>query len=182
MKLRSVLIALLLAFFVYGSARQACAEGDVVRFGQRIHVAENDVAGDVVCFFCSVQVDGRVNGDVVAFFGNVHVKGQAQHDLVDFFGRIHVEKDALVGEDLVSVLGSVQIGENASVGQDLVALFGFLNVAESAVVGGDRVILSGWLIGIPLLIVALIVFVLVREYRTYRRRLAVQGYPFPPRK
>jgi hypothetical protein len=48
-------------------------------------------------------------------------------------------------------------------------------------VGNDRVIQPGWILWIPLLIIGLIAIVIVREYRTYHRRLLLRGYPFPPK-
>ena len=47
-------------------------------------------------------------------------------------------------------------------------------------VGGDRVVQPAWLFFGPLLLIVLIVMVIVREYRAYRRRLALRGYNFPP--
>jgi hypothetical protein len=48
-------------------------------------------------------------------------------------------------------------------------------------VGNDRVIQPGWILWIPLLFIALVVTVIVREYRAYHRRLVLRGYPFPPK-
>ena len=91
---------------------------------------------------------------------------------------IHI---STIGNDLVSMFGSIRLGENVSVGKDLVAMFGGLRAASTVTVGGDRVVQPGWILWGPLLIIALVIIVVVREYRSYRRRLYLRGYPFPPK-
>ena len=163
------------------SATPAFANKDVVQFGSNIHVEHETSVHDAVCFFCSVDDQGTVEGDIVVFFGNVHIAGNANHDVVNFFGGVRAEDNATVGNDLVSMFGSIRLGENVSVGKDLVAMFGGLRAAPTVTVGGDRVVQPGWIFWGPLLIFALVVILVVREYRSYRRRLYLRGYPFPPR-
>jgi hypothetical protein len=175
---------LLLTFCLFAAlfaAQPTRAEGDAVQFGSNINVARDATVQDAVCFFCSVNVEGKVTGDVVVFFGNVHIAGDAQHDVVNIFGRVTAENDTAIGNDLVSVMGAVRLGENVSVGKDLVEVFGWLRAPATVSVGGDRVVQPPWIFWGPVLLIALIIFVVVREYRTYRRRLAQDGYPFPPR-
>ena len=78
------------------------------------------------------------------------------------------------------MFGSVRLGEDVSIGKDLVAMFGGVRVAESVSVGGDRVVEPAWLFWGPLLIIALVVILVVREFREHRRR-AFLRYPIPPR-
>jgi hypothetical protein len=181
MKLQKLYLLLLLATAVVLFAMPARAERDAVQFGSRIHIPVGSTADDVVCFFCSVNVEGEVNGDVVVFFGNIQISGSANHDVVNFFGNISANTGVSIGEDLVSFFGRVRLGDNVSVGKDLVAIFGTLHAPSSVNIGNDRVVWPGWLFFGPLFVIGLIVFVLVREYRDYYRRLRLRGYPFPPK-
>jgi hypothetical protein len=162
------------------AAVPAYADRDAVSFGSNIHVARDSSVHDAVCFFCSVQAEGEVQGDIVVFFGNIHLSGSARHDVVNFFGKVTVEDGVSIGQDLVSFFGVVRMGENVSVGKDMVAMFGSVRAPSSVTVGDDRVIQPGWILWIPLLIIGTIVFVIVREFRSYRHRRYMGRYPFPP--
>lgn len=161
---------------------QAHANRDVVQFGSNIHVAPNSSVHDAVCFFCSVDNRGTIEGDTVVFFGNVHIDGHSNHDVVNFFGNVTVGDNSSVGHDLVNFFGSIRLGEDASVGKDLVAMFGGLHAAPSAMVGGDRVVQPGWIFWGPLLVFAVIIILVVREFRNHRRRAYLRGYPYPPQR
>ncbi len=180
--LHRLLTACLLATALGSSATSAFANRDVVQFGSNIHVERGTSVHDAVCFFCSVDNQGTVEGDTVVFFGNIHIAGNANHDVVNFFGSIKAEDDSTIGNDLVSMFGSIRLGENVSVGKDVVAMFGGLRAAPTVTVGGDRVVQPGWIFWAPLLIFAVVIILVVREYRSYRRRLYMHGYPFPPRR
>ena len=179
------MIQRLLAFSLLGAAlavaTPALASQDAVQFGTNIYVARDATVHDAVCFFCSVDVEGQVTGDVVVFFGNIHLAGIATNDVVNFFGKVTVDDNMSVGKDLVSFFGVIRLGENVSVGKDMVAMFGSVQAPESLLVGNDRVVQPGWILFGPLIVIGLIVILIVREYRAYRRRLVLRGYPFPPR-
>ncbi|MGA2672588.1 MAG: hypothetical protein ABSE99_05105 [Terracidiphilus sp.] len=177
---RIFILCLLGAAFAAASL-PARADRDAVQFGSDIHVKTDAAVHDAVCFFCSVHVEGKVTGDIVVFFGNVHLAGDAQHDVVNFFGKVTAEDNASIEDDLVSFFGAVRLGQNVTVGKDLVAMFGSVRAAETVSVGGDRVVQPAWLFFGPLIFIALIVLVIVREYRAYRRRLVLRGYNFPPK-
>lgn len=171
-----------LALALIGSATPARADHDVVQFGSTIHVPRETSIHDAVCFFCSVDADGTIEGDVVVFFGNVHIAHAAQHDVVNFFGNVTADSNATLGHDLVTFFGTVRLGENVSVGQDMVAMFGTVQAAPTATVAGDRVIQPGWVFWGPLIFLAVIFIVVIREIRDRRRRAAYfRGFPFPPR-
>ncbi len=179
MKRRLFYVCLLVATLgVFAS--QAHATRDEVQFGNAIHVSRDSSIHDAVCFFCDVDADGTVDGDIVVFFGDVHVGTAANHDVVNFFGNIKVDDHAHVGEDMVNFFGNIRLGEDVSIGKDLVAMFGSIHAAESATVGGDRVVEPIWIFWTPILIIALVVILVVRELRNHRRR-AYMRYPFPPR-
>jgi hypothetical protein len=177
---QKLVLCLLAAAFAAASV-PAYADHDAVQFGSNIYVGANESVHDAVCFFCSVRVDGRVTGDIVVFFGNIHLNGDAQHDVVNFFGKVTAENNSTIEKDLVSFFGAVRLGENVTVGKDMVAMFGTLRAPSSTRVGNDRVVQPVWLFFAPLLFIGLVVFLLIREYRAYHRRLLLRGYPFPPR-
>lgn len=174
-------LALCILATMAAAAAPAWGEHDNVQFGTNIHVTPGEEIHDAVCFFCSVRVDGKVTGDIVVFFGNVHLYGDAQHDVVNFFGEVTAENNASIENDLVSFFGGVRLGENVSVGRNLVSMFGSLQESDSVRVGNDRVVQPGWVLWGPLLFLCLMVYLGVHEYRSYRQRLIVRGYPFRPK-
>ena len=129
---RPEFVACLFALLILTTCTTARADEDIVHFGNSIHVSKDTTAGDVVCFFCSVHIDGKVNGDTVVFFGDVDLEGSSKHDVVNFFGSVHAGNNSSIGEDLVNFFGSVRLGENVSVGSNLVVMFGGLQAAQSA--------------------------------------------------
>jgi hypothetical protein len=177
---RRLLAVCLLALAFGAFATQARANRDEVQFGSTIHVARDTSIHDAVCFFCDVDADGTVEGDIVVFFGDIHIGNSANHDVVNFFGSIKADNNAHIGQDMVSMFGTVRLGEDVSVGKDLVAMFGSVRTAESVTVGGDRVVQPGWVFWGPLMIIALVIVVVVGEFRRHRRR-AYLHYPMPPR-
>ncbi len=174
------LFAWLLAAGLALAAAPARADNDAVHFGSDINVPADMTVHDAVCFFCSVNVQGKVNGDVVSFFGHVHIAGAANHDVVNFFGGVSAEDGATIGQDLVSLFGSVRLGENASVGHDMVVLVGGAQIANSAFVGHDRVVQPGWILDFPLILLIVLFIVAIYELRAYRRRQFLRQFPFPP--
>jgi predicted acyltransferase (DUF342 family) len=158
----------------------AHASKDEVQFGSAIHVPRDASIHDAVCFFCDVDADGVVEGDIVVFFGDVHVGNAANHDVVNFFGNIKADDNAHIGQNVVSMFGSVRLGEDVAIGKDLVAMFGSIRASDSVSVGGDRVVEPAWLFWGPLMVIALVVILVVREVRNHRRRVFMR-YPIPPR-
>ena len=178
MNLKRFLVVCLL---IAASALSAHADRDAVQFGSNINVARGSSVQDAVCFFCSVNIEGKATGDVVVFFGNTHVTSDAQHDVVNFFGRVTADDNANIGHDLVSMFGSIRLGENVRVGEDLVAMFGDLRAADSVTVEGSRVVQPAIVFFGPLFFLILVFVLIVREVRAYRRRLWMRAYQFPPR-
>jgi hypothetical protein len=174
------LFRLCLTAALTASAIPALANHDAVQFGSNIVVGHDETLHDAVCFFCSVDVEGQVDHDIVVFFGNVHVANRANHDIVNFFGTVSADDNASIGNSLVSMFGGVRLGQNVSVGRDLVSMFGGVHASGSVTVGGDRVVEPGWLLGGPFLLIGLVVFLVVRELRAYRRRQFYGRYPLPP--
>ena len=163
------------------AAVPAHAQQDKVQFLNDIHVSADAPVHDAVCFFCSVRVEDKVTGDIVGFFGSIHLTGDAQHDVVNIFGDIRADDNSSIEDDVVGVFSNVRLGENVTVGRDLVSVFGVLSTPGSVSVIGDRVTLPAWVFFGPFLLILLIVFAIVHEYRSYHRRLVARGYKFPPR-
>jgi acetyltransferase-like isoleucine patch superfamily enzyme len=135
-------------------------DGDIVHFGQNVVVHEGEEARDVVCFLCSIEVDGTVHRDMVAFLGNIRVRGHAEHDAVAF-------------------LGNVTLGDNASIEHDVVVFAGSLHLGSGATIGNDRVVFPVFVFVLPLLfligIAGLIIWA-IRALVTRNRPV----YPMPP--
>lgn len=179
--IRRVLAIVLLGAAFAAASKPAHAEQDAVQFFSNIEVSPGSTVHDAVCFFCSVNIEGKATGDVVVFFGNTHIANDAQHDVVNFFGNVTADDNASIDHDLVSMFGSIRLGENVHVGQDLVAMFGTLHTGDGVSVSGDRVVQPAFIFFGPLIFLTLVVILIVREFRAYRRRLFLRGYQFPPR-
>lgn len=177
MTIKRILAVCLLAAAFVCAAMPGYASNNAVQFGSNINIAPGAEVHDAVCFFCNVHAEGAVTGNVVVFFGSIYIAGKADHDVVNFFGKVSVEDGASIGNNLVSIFGAVHLGDNVSVGRDLVAILGSLHASNSVTVGGNRVFQPAWLLGAPLSILLLIVFLIVQRIRAHRRRLS--GYPFP---
>ena len=173
---RGLAACVFLLFAMAACAPAARADADIVQFGNSIHIAKDSTAHDVVCFFCSVHIEGAVNGDTVVFFGNVDIDGRANHDVVNFFGSVHAADNASIGQDLVNFFGSVRLGENVSVGKDMVVMFGSVQAAPLASFGGERVLFPAWIFWGPFLIIFGGVYFIVHEVRAQRRMRLMRGY------
>jgi hypothetical protein len=173
------ILALTLLCAAFASTR-ARAEQDAVQFFSNIEVAPDSTVHDAVCFFCSVNIEGKATGDVVVFFGNTHIANDAQHDVVNFFGRVTADDNASVGHDLISFFGRVRLGDDVRVGEDLVAVFGSLQAGHGVTVEGDRVVQPAIFFFGPFIFLMVILILIVREYRAYRRRQFLRGYGYPP--
>ncbi|MGB7548149.1 MAG: hypothetical protein WBM14_10400 [Terracidiphilus sp.] len=178
--IRRILVSCLLSAALAFAATSAHASRDEVQFGSNIKVPQGASIHDAVCFFCSVDAQGTVDHDIVVFFGNVRIAGHADHDVVNFFGSVRAEDNASVGHDLVSFFGFIRLGDNVSVGNDMVAMFGGVSAPDSVSVGGNRVVQPGWILWIPLMIAGVIIIVVVREVRAWRRRQYYGNFPHPP--
>ena len=142
---------LLYAFLVFAllgtTAQHALAsDNDRVNFGQRIVLDENDTAGDLVCFLCSIEVHGNVQGNVVSFLGGVKADG-AMHG------------------DVVSFLGDVNLSGNSTVDGQVVILGGDLRRAADVRLGQDQVVLPGAVFAVPLIFLFAILWGVKRLFR-----------------
>jgi hypothetical protein len=176
--IRRILPVLLLCAALAPAA--ARAEQDEVQFFSNINVDSGSTVHDAVCFFCSVNLEGNATGDVVVFFGNTHIASEAHHDVVNFFGRVTADDNASIDHDLVSMFGSIRLGENVHVGEDLVAMFGTLQTGNGVTVDRDRVVQPAILFYAPLIFLIVILILIIREFRAWRRRVFMRSWGYPP--
>jgi cytoskeletal protein CcmA (bactofilin family) len=87
-------------------------EGDLVKFGKDIHIAEGEmVDGDVVAIGGDITVDGHVTGDVVTTAGDIYISSTAhvEGDVTATFGKVTVEPGAETDGDVAEVsMGGVK--------------------------------------------------------------------------
>jgi hypothetical protein len=177
---RRLLVFTLFVAALAAAPLSARADDDSVQFFHNIDITPDMPAGDAVCFFCSVHLEGKANGDIVVFFGNVRIAGEAHQDVVTFFGNVSATSGSSIGGDLVTFFGPVHLGDDVKIGGDMVTIFSPVH-APSVAVHGDRVGLSPWIIFAPFLVIFFIVWLIVHEIRGRRMRMAAAGYPmYPP--
>ncbi len=115
----------------------------------------------MVCILCSVEVDGTVDRDIVAILGSVHVRGTAAHDVV-------------------AIAGNVSVADNASIGHDLSsssAVHATWPQRRSSVTRASSSCPSSILL--PFLVVALIIWMIVRFFRwLFYRNRPMYGLPY----
>ena len=117
---RKLLALLFFAAVFTAAATPLRADQDAVQFFHNIDVTPDDPVHDAVCFFCSVNVEGKASGDIVVFFGASRSTAKRIGDIVNFFGSVKAADDSSIGGDLVSFFGSIRLGQNVSVGKDVV--------------------------------------------------------------
>jgi hypothetical protein len=174
---RLFILTLLCAALASTCAR---AENDSVQFFSNIDVPADSTVHDAVCFFCSVNIEGNSTGDVVVFFGSVHIASDAGHDVVTFFGNVTADDNATIHHDLVNFFGSVRLGQDVHVGEDLVSMFGNLRTSNGVTVEGNRVVQPAAFFYIPFAVFMVILILIIREIRAWRRRALLRYYGYPP--
>jgi hypothetical protein len=157
------------------------ADSDRVMVGEDIYVAEGEELENVVCFGCSIRVEGKAHdavafggsievtgevNDAVSFAGGLDVRGKVNGDAVVLFGSTRVRDGGRIDGDAVSILGSVRAQDSGSVGGDIVSSESWAPIALSGVVIGLIIFLVAGIVIQPLLV--LLCFVLLGE-----RRIAV---------
>jgi len=157
------LLAFLILFTACTLPAAASNGNDTVHFGSNIVVPAGQSAGDVVCFFCSVEAEGPITGDLVVFFGNVRLDENAGGSAVIFGGNLY-------------------LGKNVSIANDLVIFGGAVHGVESGGNGGGRVIFPP-VIFVPIfLVLAAILWGiwLVFHWLFFRNRQVYPPMPYPP--
>jgi len=91
------------------------SDNNKVSFGSSIHVAEGELARDVVAIGGSVDAEGDVEGDVVAVGGPVTINGKVTGDVVAVGASVDLGDDAKVLGEVTSVGGRVNRADGAEV-------------------------------------------------------------------
>lgn len=117
MKTRLQLLVLLCLLVIAPAMRGQEADGRQ-QYGRDIVVQAGETAGDLLCYYCSIQVRGTVNGDAIAIGGGIEIDGTVAGDAVAVGGGIRLGPGAKVGGDAVAAGGRLERGSQASVGGD----------------------------------------------------------------
>ncbi len=110
-------------------------QGEMVRFGTNINLAEDQVAQAVVAIMGDVVLDGESRNKVVAVMGSVTINGSVGNETVAVMGDVTINGE--VGNEVVAILGNVYLGPEAVIGGDLVAVGGRVERAPGAVIKGN---------------------------------------------
>jgi predicted acyltransferase (DUF342 family) len=151
---RSLLFAIVACSFVTCTA---FASTDRVSIGNDITLRSGESAGDVVCVFCNVVIQGHVRGGIVSVFGGIRIQDSQQ-----------------IAGDMVAVGGDISLDGSSTVQGDLVVVGGDLTLAPDAMIHGDREVFPGraWLLlpFVPFLFVIGVVWLAIWLIRrnTYR--------------
>jgi hypothetical protein len=163
-----LLLACLLAPATLLAARHSHGHSngqDHVGFGDTITIDDSHPAGDIVCAFCTIRIQGDHSGDLVSFFGDVQV-----------------DNNHTLSGDSVVFGGRLGLGDQTQMHGNLVLFGGELSQAPTANISGDRVVFAGtgWLLVLlsPLLIPIGLIWLIVHLVR--RQRYRFPSYPPPP--
>lgn len=117
---------------------------DRLSFGRPIRIESGERVQDVLCFGCSVKVDGTVFGECVAFGGSVELGpgARVRKDVVAFGGSVDLAEESRIGGDAVAYGGNVKVASGASIGRSAVVLGGTVRVEEGGRIEQERKILA----------------------------------------
>jgi hypothetical protein len=179
MRLRLLSLCLCAAAFLCLAA-PARAEDDSVEFFSDVHIAPGKPVQNAVCFFCSIDVESKVNGNLVTFFSDVHVGSDVHRNMVNFFSSVTARPNVSIRQNAVNFFSDVQLKDGVHVGENVVAMFGVTEISPAATVSGNRVLFPFWLFGGPMMLLGPMIYYIMRElkYRRYRDWLRQQ--PLPP--
>jgi len=96
--------------------------GDVARFGEDLVIRAGETANEVVCFRCSVKVEGAITGDLAVFAGSLEVKGKVAGDVAVFLGNVRLGDGAEVSGDIAVFGGKIDRDPGARVSGEVVAM------------------------------------------------------------
>ena len=117
MKTRLQLLVLLCLLVIAPGIRGQEA-ADRQQYGRDIVVQAGETAGDLLCYYCSIQVRGIVNGDAIAIGGGIEIDGTVAGDAVAVGDGIRLGPGAKVGGEAVAAGGRIERGSQSRVGGD----------------------------------------------------------------
>jgi hypothetical protein len=138
LKIRGLVLPALLVAFA------SAAHAERVMVGEDIYIGPDEVVDSVVCFACSVRVDGVVEDEVVVIAGSATIDGRVDGDVVVIAGGL--KTSGPIDGDAVVIAGGAKLG--ADVGGDVVAVFGGIKLAPGMTVDGDAVAVLGGVAGL----------------------------------
>lgn len=103
-------LALMLLLFAVLVPAQALAYGpgdDIVMFGQDVFVGPDEMAGDVVIFGGTADIQGSTTSDVVVIGGSATVTGKVGGDLIVVGGSSRLLDSAEIMGDVITVGGRI---------------------------------------------------------------------------
>ena len=80
--------------------------------GQNLYIPKGQQIRNIMCLFCSVQVEGDVAGRVVVLFGNLSVTGRIGGSAVVLDGNAVLDAQAHILGDTVVLLGNAVYESN----------------------------------------------------------------------
>jgi hypothetical protein len=173
-KLRALGLTLVLLGFP-GFASVATAQqqpGNRAYIGQDIYIAAGQQVHNVVCVFCSVQVEGNLSGHAVVLFGNLSVIGQVQHSATIVGGNTVIDSQALIGGRTVVLGGNAVYETEDAIRGNAYVLGGHLSRTGSHVGSRKRVSLTPLVFSVLALLAFL--FLLLLAAAPLFRRSAVR--------
>jgi len=152
---RAVLVVL--AAVLVSSPAFAKGGSDITQFGHDIRVQEDQRAGEITCFACSVYIRGQVSGDITTFGGS-----------------LVLDQNAMVAGEVTTFWGDVRAGENTKIAGDVTVMGGRLRRQPSTMISGEvTTFQSGALVWLMVLspfvflagIIALVIWLVRRNRR-----------------
>lgn len=140
---------------------------DDFRFAHDIDVQHIQHGKDIVCFYCSVQIDGILKGNAVVFFGDLKINGKVSGNAVDFFGNTII--NGAISNSTAVFGGNLSLLQDAIVGKNAMVLGGNLHHNPTAIIANEELVVPRFYFIIQLLltlgIVAAIAYSLSRIFR-----------------
>ncbi|MGC2195596.1 MAG: hypothetical protein WA628_13035 [Terriglobales bacterium] len=99
---------------------------EITQFGHDIRIGEDQQAGEVTCFNCSVYVRGQVAGGITTFHGNIVIEG-----------------NGMVGGEVTAFLGDVRMDEGTQIAGEVTVMGGRMRRPPSAKIAGDVTVMQG---------------------------------------
>ena len=109
--------------------------GDRMQVGERLVIGAGEEAGDAVCIFCSLVIDGEVRGNAISIGGSVESMGNVGGAVVAVGGPVVL--GGRVGGEVVAVGADVELRPGAHVGGGVTVVFGQVTGHEQADIRGQ---------------------------------------------
>ncbi|MHB1022285.1 MAG: hypothetical protein ACYC46_08495 [Acidobacteriaceae bacterium] len=139
-----------MALFVSLPASAAHAPDDF-QFAHDVSVQHIQDGKNIVCFYCSVQIDGILKGNIAVFGGDLKINGKVSGNAVDFFGNTVI--DGVISKNIAVFGGNLSLLQDAIIGKNAVVFGGNLHHHPTAIIANDEVVVLRFYFIIQLLLV-----------------------------